>query len=113
MRLINQTKNIVLADDVFIAKTFFSRAKGLLGRKTFLSNQVLILDPGNSVHTFFMQFAIDLIFVDQDYRIIQIVHNLRPNRLTPIYWRSNKVIEFPAGKLSAVNAQLKDQLQIL
>ncbi|MDP2928216.1 MAG: DUF192 domain-containing protein, partial [Candidatus Omnitrophota bacterium] len=98
MRLINQTKNTVLAEDVFIANTPFKRIKGLLGRKVFLPNQAIILDPCNSVHTFFMRFAIDILFVDKDYKVIKAILKLDPNRITRIYWQAIRVIELPAGK---------------
>jgi uncharacterized protein len=113
MRLINQTKNIILAEDVFLAKTPLGRIKGLLGRKVFLSDQAIILDPCNSVHTFFMRFPIDIIFVDKDYKIIQILPELKPNKISRIYWNSRRVIELPVGRLNLTDTQAQDQLQLL
>ena len=113
MRLINQNKNVTLAEDVIIAKTLFSRVKGLLGRKVFLPGQAIILDPCNSVHTFLMHFPIDILFIDKDYKVIQALPYLKPNRISPVYWHSSKVIELPAGRLDFTNTQIKDQLQLL
>jgi uncharacterized membrane protein (UPF0127 family) len=113
MRLINQTKNTILADDVFIANTPFKRIKGLLGKKVFLPNQAIILDPCNSVHTFFMRFAIDILFVDKDYKVVKVLPKLYPNRITRIYWHSRRVIELSAGRLNLSSTQAKDQLQLL
>ncbi|MDP2928378.1 MAG: DUF192 domain-containing protein, partial [Candidatus Omnitrophota bacterium] len=79
----------------------------------FLPNQAIILDPCNSVHTFFMCFAIDILFVDKDYRIVKTLPKLKPNRITRIYWQAIRVIELPAGRLSLTNTQAKDQLQLL
>jgi uncharacterized protein len=112
MRLINQTKNIILAEDVLMARTPFRRIKGLLGRKVFLSGQAIILEPCNSVHTFFMCFPIDILFVDKNYKIIKILPKFNPNRISRIYWHSSRVIELPAGKLDITNTQAKDQLQL-
>ena len=113
MRLINQTRNVVLAEDLFIARTLFTRVKGLLGRKVFLPNQAIILDPCNSVHTFFMRFPIDLLFVDKNYKVIQALPDFHSNRVSSIYWKSSRVIELPSGKLNLTNTQIKDQLQLL
>ena len=113
MRLINQTKNTVLAEDVFIANTPFKRIKGLLGEKILLPDQAIILDPCNSVHTFFMRFAIDILFVDKDYKVVKALSELNPNKITRIYWHSSRVIELPAGRLNLTNTQAKDQLQLL
>lgn len=111
MRLINQSKNTILAEDVIVASTIFSRIKGLLGKKALGSNQALILDPCNSVHTFFMRFPIDVLFVDKDYKVVKITANLKPNSISGISWRSSKVIELSAGKIAATNTQLQDQIQ--
>jgi hypothetical protein len=113
MRLINQTKNIILAEDVFIARTIFTRIKGLLGRRTFLPGQALILAPCSSVHTFFMHFPIDVLFIDKDYKVVQALSLLNPNRISRTYWHSSKVIELPAGRLGVTNTEIGDKLQLL
>jgi len=113
MRLINQTKNTVLAEDVFIADTPFKRIRGLLDRKVFLPGQAVILEPCNSVHTFFMRFPIDIIFVDKNYKVIQILSGFNPYKISHIYWHSSKVIELPAGSLNLTRTQVQDQLQLL
>lgn len=113
MRLINQTQNTVLAEDIFIADTLLKRIKGLLGRQEFLPGQALILDPCNSVHTFFMRFSIDLLFVDNDYKVVKVLPELVPNRISGIFWKSRLVIELPAGRSNLTNTQIEDQLQLL
>jgi len=113
MRLINQTKNTVLAEDVFIAKTPFTRIKGLLGRKNFTSGQALILDPCNSIHTFFMHFPIDVLFVDKNYKVLKSLSDFNPNKISCIYWSSRKVIELPSGSLKLTNTQAQDQIQLV
>jgi uncharacterized protein len=113
MRLINQTKNTVLAEDLLISGSFFQRIKGLLGRKSLLSGQAMILSPCNSVHTFFMHFDIDVLFVDKNYRVIKAIAALKPNRITATYWQSCRVIELPAGKLNFTNTLASDQLRLL
>lgn len=110
MHLINQTQNTVLAADIFIADSIFKRAKGLLGRKEFLPGQALILKPCNSVHTFFMHFPIDLLFVDNHYRVIKALSEFTPNRISRIFWRSYLIIELPCGTLKLTKTRDNDQL---
>ena len=112
MRLINQTQNTVLAQNVLIARTFFKRVKGLLGRSELPSGQALILEPCNAVHTFFMRFPIDLLFVDNNYRVIKALSGIVPNRLSCTYWKSRLVIELPCGVLKLTGTRDKDQLQL-
>ena len=113
MRLINQTKNTVLAEDVFIADTPFKRIKGLLGRKIFSPGQAIILEPCNSVHTFFMRFPIDVVFVDTENKIIRAISSLKPSRITAVYWKSKFVVELPAGTLQNTSTVVGDSLEII
>ena len=59
-----------------IADTFLSRLCGLMFRSPLKPQQGLLLAPCNSVHMLFMRFAIDVVYLDKDYRIKKIVHNL-------------------------------------
>lgn len=110
MRLFNQTKNIILAEEIFLAHTFFSRSRGLLNKRNFPSGQGIILAPCKAVHTFFMRFPIDLIFVDKNYKVLKLLANIKPNRLTGICWSACKVVELPAGTLKLTHTQVFDQL---
>jgi uncharacterized membrane protein (UPF0127 family) len=87
--------------------------KGLLGRKTFLPNQAIILDPCNSVHTFFMRFSIDVLFLDKNYRVVKVLPRLLPNRITSICWGSKLVVELPSGTLELKPTMAQDQLKLI
>ncbi len=101
MRIINKIKGTVLAEDVIIANTIFKRAKGLLGKKEFKKGQALILKPSNSIHTFFMNFPIDVLFVDKDNRVLKALSSVKPFRLTSIYFQASFVIELPSGTIQS------------
>lgn len=113
MRLLNQTKNTVVADQVWLSRTFFQRIKGLLGRKTLNGQEALVLIPCNAIHTFFMHFPIDVIFADKNNKVVGTLSDLKPNRISRVYWSAVKVIELPAGSLKLTNTQNSDQLQFL
>lgn len=99
MRIINKTKNTVLAENVFLAVTLLARMKGLLGRKELKEAGALLLKPCSSIHTFFMGFPIDVIFVDSQNKIIGLKNSLPPWRLSRIYWRGKFAVELPSGVL--------------
>lgn len=99
MKIINKTKNTILAEEVIIADTPFARFKGLLGRKELEKGKALILNPCNSIHTFFMQFTIDVLFVDKNNCVVKAVSNIKPGRMTPIYFKAAFVVELPAGTI--------------
>lgn len=113
MKIINKTKNTILAEDVIIADTLFKRIIGLLGKKGLKQDQALILRPCNSIHTFFMQFPIDVIFVDSDNKIVKAISNMRPFRISGIYFKACSAIELPAQTIEKTSTQRNDYLVLI
>ena len=113
MVIINQTRNAVLGKEVSVAHRIFPRIRGLLGRRNFRTGEAIILKPCNSIHTFFMRFPIDCLFVDKNYRVIKALSNIRSFRITRIYWLSNFAVELPAGTLEFTHTQENDMLTII
>jgi uncharacterized protein len=80
-----------------VADTVLARMKGLLGRKELASGEGLLLRPASSVHTCFMRFPIDVVFLDRELRVLALTTNLKP-------WRAaarrgaRAVLELPAGE---------------
>ncbi len=112
MSIINLSKNTILAREVIVADRFFVRLKGLLGRDSLDEQEALIIKPANSIHTFFMHFAIDVVFVDKKNKIAGLRENLKPFRLTPIFPKSALVIELPAYTIQKTQTQIGDIVQI-
>ncbi len=97
MKCFNQTKNILVSDKVNIAETFFTRLKGLLGRKSLDENEGLYITKCPQVHTFFMKFPIDVIFIDERGKVLKVIENLKVWRFSPYVFRAKNVIEFSSG----------------
>jgi uncharacterized membrane protein (UPF0127 family) len=110
MRIINKTKNRRLAEQAEVAKTIFKRAKGLLGKNMLQAKEAMIIETCNSVHTFFMRFPIDILFVGKNNKVVGIAHNVSPWRLSPIYWKAAFVIEFPAEAIKDSGTEIGDEL---
>lgn len=62
------------------ADTFWKRAIGLMGRKDMPDNEGLLLSPCRSIHTFFMRFPIDLVWLDGAMNIVKVDRNVQPWR---------------------------------
>ena len=86
-----------------------TRNHGLLGRPSLSPEDALILAPCNSIHTFFMKFAIDVAFVDRDGRILRARHAVRPWRLQAAL-RAFAVVELAAGVLARSDTRAGDRL---
>ena len=96
--LVNERTGSILAHTVELAIDSKSRRRGLLGRDSLADLHALVLAPCNSVHTCFMRFAIDVLFVRRDGRVVKIVDRMGAWRVTASL-RAFAAIEFPAGTL--------------
>lgn len=77
-----------------IARTFWERAKGLIGRESMAADEELVILHCNCIHTCFMRFAIDATFLDKNDKVVKVVRNIRPWRLFVWGgWRAVKVVE--------------------
>ncbi len=96
------TQTALVADDrvvcpaLFVADTAAGRMKGLLGRRSLADDEGLLLAPAASIHTAFMHFPIDAVFLDADRRVLRIETNLRPWRIAA-QRGAKAVVELPAG----------------
>jgi hypothetical protein len=108
MKIINQTRNLTLAEDARIANTVFLRVKGLLGEKSLPEGRALIIKPCNAIHTFFMRFAIDCLFLDRENRVLRFTPSLKPFRLSPVIFGAVTTIEFVAGSVDPKSVSTGD-----
>ena len=112
MIAVNLRTHKELATNVKVADNIFTRMKGLLGRKELPQGEALWIKPCFSVHTFFMKFSIDVIFLDRKNLVIATIKDLKPHRLTRLYPHSFSVLELPVGTLDASNTQIGDKIDI-
>ncbi len=93
-------KQRIIADNIMIAEDLVSRLVGLMFRSSPpQGSNGLLLDPCNSIHTFFMKYCLDIVFLAPDNKVVKVIRNLSPWRLTWIYFKANRTLELPAGKL--------------
>lgn len=99
-----------LATDIRVADDPVSRIVGLMFRKAPKGNG-LLLDPCNSIHTFFMRYALDIVFISKKNEVVKIVRDMKPWRMTSIYFKARKTLELPAGKLPS-DLEVGDILEV-
>ena len=87
----------VVCERCLLAETSLARLRGLLGRSGLSSGEGLLLRPAGSVHTAFMKFTIDVVFLDRDLRVLKVVPELVPWR-TAGCRGARAVLELPAGE---------------
>jgi uncharacterized membrane protein (UPF0127 family) len=109
--LVNERTHTAVATEVELASTRASRRRGLLGRDSLDPSCALMLTPCVAVHTAFMRFPIDIIFLDQDGVTVKLVADLRPWRMAAAA-RAHSVIELAAGTLRRQAIALGDRLYL-
>lgn len=100
-----KNSDYMLCQNFKIASSFFDRLIGLMFSREMKGYDGLLIKHCQSIHTFFMFYSIDAVFLDSNYRVIKIIRQLQPWRLTGFYWRASQVLELPA-------ATVKDSLQV-
>jgi uncharacterized protein len=111
LALINQRADEALAERVEIAVTRRDRRKGLLGRSGLEPSSALIIAPCFSIHTLFMRFDIDVVFVDEDGRVVKVVRDMAPWRIA-VDPTAHAVVELPAGSLRERQINSGDRLYL-
>ncbi|HZP26268.1 MAG TPA: DUF192 domain-containing protein [Dehalococcoidia bacterium] len=108
----DQDRRAVVAREVRIAKSPWSRFLGLMGRRSLREGEGLLLIPGGSIHTLFMRFPIDVFFLDKEWRVQKVARNVKPFRLAFARRGVRAVLEVPAGTAAAIGAEQGDTLLI-
>ncbi len=111
-RFINETKGTVIADKGIIASSPAARAQGLLGKDNIKPGEGLLITPCSSIHTFFMHFAIDVIYLDSEHRVVKLVESLKPWRISVGGKGSKEVIEVPVLTIRNTKTELGDRIKI-
>jgi uncharacterized membrane protein (UPF0127 family) len=104
---INIARGVALATELEVATSLAARTKGLLGRRGLPPGSGMLIDPCPSVHTWFMRFPIDVIFLDGHNRVVGLKRNLKPFRMA-WSWRGAKTLELPVGTIAATRTLLGD-----
>jgi uncharacterized membrane protein (UPF0127 family) len=86
-----------LCERCIVADTPFARLKGLLGKRELAAGEGLLLYPAFAVHTWFMRFPIDAVFLDRDLRVLRVASDLKPWRAAAGR-RAKAVLELAAGE---------------
>jgi len=111
MRAILASNKNLLGNNIVLATRFLDRLKGLLGKDSLSPGQGLLIRPCKGIHTFFMKFPIDVVFLDKENLVIAFIENLPPNRLTTIYRTAHSVLELPAGSLDS-KISINDRIEL-
>lgn len=108
----NATRNSVLATQLRTARTFFERFRGLIGSPPLAYGEGLLIPHCQGVHMLGMKYAIDVIYLDKNQKVVAISEGLQPNSLGPVHFRSQSVIELPVGAAVVSGTKVGDEIYL-
>ena len=112
LRITNETRGAVIADRAFEAQSYWSRLVGLLSRSSLEPGEALHINPCTSVHTAFMRFPIDVIYLNRDNEVVKLSPNLKPFRMSGILRGGHSVVELPTGVIESTGTTVGDRFTI-
>lgn len=110
--IFNRTENTILAHNAILADSFISRLKGLLGKKLIPPGEALIIYPCKQIHSAFMQFSFDALFLDPDFYVLHAEQEMPPFKVSPLVRKACMVVELPAGTIKETKTQVGDKMII-
>lgn len=107
--ILNLSRERVVCERGVVANRALPRMRGLLGRRHLPAGEGLLLEPAPAIHTAFMRFPIDVVFLARDRTVVSVRHRLAPWRIAGAR-RAVASLELPAGRAAEVGVEKGDVL---
>lgn len=109
----NVTRGITLVSRGRAADNAWTRLRGLIGGKPLQDGEGMLIVPCQSIHTHFMSFPIDALYISPDQQVVGADREMKPWRFGRLHRKARAVLELPAGAIGRSDTQVGDQLRIL
>jgi uncharacterized membrane protein (UPF0127 family) len=107
--IVNATRREIVCDRAQLADNPLRRLRGLLGRRSLAGGEGLLLTPAPSIHTAFMRFPIDVVFLDSEHRVLRVVRQMEPWRAASAK-HARAVLEMADGEADRRGIRVGDVL---
>ena len=111
LRAVNLTRGSSLGDQIRVADSGLTRIVGLLGERGLSDGDGLLIVPSQGVHTWGMQFPIDIAVLDNDWNVMALRKTMGPFRVTRMFWKAAAVLELPSGVLDRTSTAVGDRIE--
>jgi len=106
----NLSRGAILGDRIRVAESGLSRIVGLLGERELAPGDGLLIIPSQGVHTLGMLFPIDVLVLDNEWKVLDVRSRMRPFLVTRVYFRAAAVLELPSGTVERSCTRIGDRL---
>ena len=107
----NETRGAQLVAHGRVARTVWTRGRGLLGTRTLEPGDGMLIESCQSIHSFWMRYPFDALFLDKQGRVVHLISRMKQNRISRHVFAARSVLELPAGTIEATGTQKGDQLR--
>jgi uncharacterized protein len=113
VRVVNLSTDTEIANKITKAHSFFKRLKGLMFTKSLPEGHGLHIQPCRSIHTYFMNYSIDVLYLNKDFEIVGLEEKLEPSRVGKVNKMGYSVLELPAGTIQKTETKVGNTIKIL
>jgi len=100
----------IIADRIIKADNFLSKLFGLIVRKKLKSSEGFLIENCSGIHTFWMRYSIDAVFLNKNNMVLAIYYNIKPFRATPFIKNACFVLELKSGTIEKTSLKAGDLL---
>ncbi len=100
-----------MGESIRVAETGLTRIVGLLGERELQPGDGLLIVPSQGIHTWGMQFPIDIAVLDGKWKVIATRRDMHPFRMTRMFWKAAAVLELPSGTLDSTSTCVGDTIE--
>ncbi|NNF27790.1 MAG: DUF192 domain-containing protein [Gemmatimonadetes bacterium] len=104
----NETRQADLGSRVLWANHILARLRGFLMRPEPARGEGILFSPCKGVHMYGMKFALDVLFLDREGRVVSVFPDLAPGERTPLQKRAYHALELPTGTIRSSGTQVGD-----
>lgn len=112
VKAVNLSNGTELANEVATAETFFKRLKGLMFTTSLPAGHGLHIKPCRSIHTYFMNYPIDVLYLSEQFEIVGMDETMKPAMVGKYQRRAFSVLELPAGMIKKTETKMGQYLSI-
>ncbi len=112
-QVMNTTRQTLVALEIELANTVLTRFMGLMGRAALAPSHGLLLVPCYDIHSCFMRFEFDALYLDREGQVLHVIERMKPWRMGKIVRGARGVLELPAGTVAETATQVGDRLEFV
>lgn len=111
--VMNSDNGNILVENAVVANSFFTRLKGLRGKKSLFPGEGLLIYPCAMIHSIGMKMDFDVLFLSSSNQVVHLIEKMMPNRKSTYVCDAKYVLELPAGQISRTGTMIGHKIWVI